>query len=325
MRRLATVVFSVAFAVLSCAVLSAQDREKCKRLQEEVDDALNRFQEAAAAAEGNHSKEVDTNVDRLHKDLEKKRKQLKACQEEKPLAGSGRAGDPCADSEKKLSDAIGDQKLAGSNGVTGKEMDKLHGAVVDALREHCKCLKAHGVNPLPDVCLEEGIAAQIADASQCAQKKKDFEDANNLLSRSAGAKDFKKIQEDEASARNRYCDCLRKMKLPLVWPCDDARTAVASPPPPTPTKTAPPPPTPKSPPPPPSSVRSDAPPPPSSRTAPPPPPPKTVPPPPPPPSTAAPPPLNTSTYICGKAVCDCMKQSPPKVCKAGSGCACTKG
>ena len=38
-----------------------------------------------------------------------------------------------------------------------------------------------------------------------------------------------------------------------------------------------------------------------------------------------PPPANTSTYICGKAVCDCMKQSPPKMCKAGSGCACAKG
>ena len=48
-------------------------------------------------------------------------------------------------------------------------------------------------------------------------------------------------------------------------------------------------------------------------------------PPPPPPSSAAPPKSSGSTYMCGKSVCDCMKQSPPKVCKAGSGCACTKG
>jgi hypothetical protein len=54
------------------------------------------------------------------------------------------------------------------------------------------------------------------------------------------------------------------------------------------------------------------------------------PPPPPAPKETAPPPTSAPTssasnYMCNKTPCDCAKATPKKVCKAGSGCACTKG
>ena len=57
---------------------------------------------------------------------------------------------------------------------------------------------------------------------------------------------------------------------------------------------------------------------------PPPPAPKETVPPPPPPTTSAPT-SSASTYVCNKMPCDCAKATPKKVCKTGSGCACTKG
>ena len=333
---------------------SAADCERERKAVEIYRDEL-----ATAEKSGNAGK-----ISAAKANLEKALKELRTCVEQAgKKAGGGQAPAACYFEKTELEVAREAHTREVLKGGDRDKQKQLKRALDARAKEYCECLVRNKL-PLDEICSDPDVNVAYPPPPPpptppkpktgpppdrpkhhggppprppCDREKSEFDYQQRwagMLEKDDPAKAKEKIE----AARKAYCECVKEKGIqPVPAVCAEG-SSVGPPPreveppdfgwgtkpkttsPPPPAEPPPPPGKTSSPPPPPSTTT----PPPPPKVAPPPPPPKTAPPPPPPSTGAAAPPPPSTTYVCGKSPCDCLKQNPPKKCTTSS-CVCAKG